>query len=104
LFPNQAWADCTIATISGRKLVLSGLPLSSQIIREEIFTSKSLKEKSAHQVRTQIAFMAEETHSIQHGARTRRKHVQPRPNGSTDPRRTPPPHSLLSENAHPSKS
>ena len=41
-FPT-AWADCTIARISRRKLVLSGLPLSSQIIPEEIFTSKSLE-------------------------------------------------------------
>lgn len=63
-----------------------------------------LKEKSAHQVRTQIAFIAEETHSIQLCPRIRCKHVRPRPNGSTEPRRTPPPHSLLSENAHPLQS
>src|SRR5215469_1882613 len=84
-FPT-AWADCAIATISRRKLVSSGLPLSSQIIQEEILTSKSLEGEIRPPSSDPNCVMADETHSIQLSPPHAPQACPATLNGSTDGR------------------
>jgi len=67
LVPGHAWADSTIASTSRRKfaLVLSGLPLSSQIGRDETSPRNRLEEKQLTEFRFKLLSWPEESKSVQ---------------------------------------